>query len=641
MYPSNRRRSLGRRARWVVEALEPRELLSVGFDYAMAERFGRDLNDNGLIDLPNTATYAQPATLSLSFSVLDDPDPDPETTYSWSMASTAGGDPTVVTRTAAQIASGDLPTTSLPAGVYTTTFERSVGGVVTDRVTQPVGVRDILIVSIGDSYSSGEGNPERVQGLSLPGEFPSGTIPYLLDSDLNQTEPAIAFVAASPFLSQTGEALWSDGADGFYGPTPFGLDMTEDNRQSHRSTAAATAQYALQLERSDPHSSVTFVHVSQSGATTQTTIGAVPAFGLEDPSYRLTPQTELIPAIVGSRTVDQLFISLGGNDVGFTTLAAGLVIGDVTVTDVLGEVSAFAPGQLPAVLSRAQAVISQSTALGLVRAGFNALAALLPAGYGSVQRAIVGSGVAVDATFITEYPDPTRIFKTFANPNTGQPFTIPWWGPAIFDILPPAEVSATESFFVSQSILAPLNALARQGAAANGWTYLTNVADAFTGHGYDAPRSADAIGNLRFLRTARESSLYQGPVGLTGPLHTSGTLHPNALGHQAIKGAIVGDLTPSVAAVGGPGGRFAFAAPRGPRQARHAGLTYAWDFDRLPGQGAFRADADGPRAAITGDDPDPSTRGRVATLRVTNRLGLSTERAVFLPPSRGRSVSGR
>ena len=50
-----------------------------------------------------------------------------------------------------------------------------------------------------------------------------------------------------------------------------------------------------------------------------------PAFGLEDRAYRLTPQTALIPAIVGRRPIDQLFISLGGNDAGFTTLALWLL----------------------------------------------------------------------------------------------------------------------------------------------------------------------------------------------------------------------------------------------------------------------------------------------------------------------------
>jgi lysophospholipase L1-like esterase len=627
----------GRRRRaWggVLEALEPRELMAVGFDYAMAERFGQDLNHNGLIDLPNTATYARPTTLNLTFSVLDDPNPDPSTLYSWSMQPPGNGSPTVVERTAGQIGSGNLPTVSVPAGTYSTTFQRIVGGTVTDTVTQPVNVRDILIVSLGDSYSSGEANPEVVQGLSLPSEFPSGTIPYLENSDLNQDLPALAFTAVSPFLTQTTAALWADGADGYYGPTPFGLNMTEDNRESHRSTLAATAQYALQLERSDPHSSVTFVHVAQSGATTQTTIGAQPAYGKEDPNYVLTPQTKLIPAIVGTRPIDQLFISLGGNDVGFTTLAAELVVGGVVVSDVLGNVTSFVPSQEPAILAQAQQAIANSTALGIVQATFNALARSLPAGYASVQKALSTSGITVNATFITEYPDPTLIYKTFTNPSNGQPFTIPWWGPAAFDIVPPAEVSATEAYFVSQTILPALNGLAKQGAAANGWTYLGNISSAFLGHGYDAPRAADSIGNLRFIRTARESSLYQGPVGLTGPLHTSGTLHPNALGHQAIKAAILGDLSPSVRAVASPGGALALARPVGRRNVRNAGLSYAWDFDRLPGQGAFRADAFGARTAITGHDPDPTTPGRVATLRVTNRLGITTEKAVFLPRRR-------
>jgi hypothetical protein len=67
---------------------------------------------------------------------------------------------------------------------------------------------------------------------------------------------------------------------------------------------------------------------------------------------------------------------------------------------------------------------------------------------------------------------------------------------------------------------------------------------------------------------------------------------------------------------------------------RHVGLSFAWDFDRLPGQGRFRADALGSRAALTGEDPDRRP-GRVATLRITNALGLSIERAVFLTGRRG------
>jgi lysophospholipase L1-like esterase len=628
-----RKMSLRHTSRLLVESLEARQLLAVDFDYAMAERFGRDLNNNGLIDLPNTATYAEPAALTLTFSVLDDPNPAPSTVYAWTMQPGVGAS-TVVARTAAEIAAGNLPTVSVPGVTYATTFQKVVGGVVVNSIERSVSVRDILIVSLGDSYSSGEGNPERVQGLSLPFYFPSDTIPYLQHSDLNQTLPAVAFTAVAGFLTQKSTALWADGADGYYGPTPFGLNMTNDNRQSHRSTVAATAQYALDLERSDPHTSVTFVHVSQSGATTQTAIGAVPAFGQEDPTYRLTAQTKLIQAIVGTRPIDQLFVSLGGNDVGFTTLAQGLVVSNIDLTDVLGNATSFAPNAVKRVLKKADAVIAASTPLNLVLDLFKALAAGLPTDYASVQAALNASGVVSRTTFITEYPDPLLINRTFVNPNNGRTFTLPWWGPAVFDVLPPGQISATESYFVSKSILAPLNQDVAAAAKANGWVYLSNISTAFLGHGYDAPKVQDSLGNLRFVRTAREASLFEGPVGLTGPISTRGTLHPNALGHQAIKAAIEGDLTPNAnVAVTMRGGKAIARLQGRVNQVRNAGLTYAWDFDRLPGQGVFRADATGSNVALTGKDPDRKP-GRVATLRITNAFGLTTERAVFLSARR-------
>ncbi|WZO96139.1 hypothetical protein EP7_003123 [Isosphaeraceae bacterium EP7] len=625
-----RKTSSRHQARPTAEHLESRQLLTVDFDFAMAERFGLDLNKNGLIDLPNTATYAQPAALTLTFSVLDDPNPAPSTIYQWTMQPSTGS-PTIVQRTAAQIASGNLPTVSVPGVTYATTFQKVVGGVVVNTIERSVSVRDILIVSLGDSYSSGEGNPERIQELSLPDYFPSDTIPYLQTSDLNQTIPGVAFTAAAGFFTQTSTALWADGADGFYGATPFGLNMTNDNRQSHRSTVAATAQYALDLERSDPHTSVTFVHVSQSGATTQTAIGAVPAVGQEDPNYTLTPQTKLIQAIVGNRPADQLFISLGGNDVGFTTLAQGLVVSDIVVTDVIGNATSFAPNQVNRILQRADAAIAASRALSVVLDAFEVFAAALPADYASVQTALNAVGFSSGTTFITEYPDPLRINRTFINPNNGLPFTLPWWGPAVFDVVPLAQISATESYFVSKSILIPLNLDVAAAAKANGWTYLTNISAAFLGHGYDAPKVQDSLGNLRFLRTAREASLFEGPVGLTGPLATRGTLHPNALGHQAIKAAILGALTPTANIAVTMRGGTLNARPQGrANHPRNTGLTYAWDFDRLPGQGRFRADAVGARATLTGKDSDRRP-GRVATLRTTNALGISTERAVFLP----------
>ena len=76
---------------------------------------------------------------------------------------------------------------------------------------QLIVVRDHLIVSLGDSYASGEGNPDVNRAGSTP-------------------------------------ARWVD-------------------KRCHRSAYAGPAQAALALERADPHSSVTFLSFACSGAT--------------------------------------------------------------------------------------------------------------------------------------------------------------------------------------------------------------------------------------------------------------------------------------------------------------------------------------------------------------------------------------
>lgn len=84
----------------------------------------------------------------------------------------------------------------------------------TNGVTSNVRVKDLLIISIGDSYASGEGN------LDQPQQF--GT---------------------------------------------FGFVKKGQDKRSHRSANAAPAQAALGIKRSDPRTSVTFKSYACSGAT--------------------------------------------------------------------------------------------------------------------------------------------------------------------------------------------------------------------------------------------------------------------------------------------------------------------------------------------------------------------------------------
>jgi hypothetical protein len=90
---------------------------------------------------------------------------------------------------------------------------------------QPVVVRDYLIVSIGDSYGSGEGNPD------VPQKFATG--PFDI-----------------PLPIVTRGAVWEDA-------------------RCHRSATAGPAQAAMRLELADPHSSVTFLSFACSGANVE------------------------------------------------------------------------------------------------------------------------------------------------------------------------------------------------------------------------------------------------------------------------------------------------------------------------------------------------------------------------------------
>ena len=152
---------------------------------------------------------------------------------------------------------------TLPEGDYDLILEVRGGGAA-DRSTLPATVRNILVVALGDSYASGEGNPRNVRAwLRQPGSF---------------------------------TAYWDDDA-------------------CHRSARSAPAQAALRAEQASSRTSVTFVDVSCSGATVDQGL-----LGPQTSADQDSSQVEQVLAIVGSREVDAVTVSIGGNDVGFTSI---------------------------------------------------------------------------------------------------------------------------------------------------------------------------------------------------------------------------------------------------------------------------------------------------------------------------------
>jgi lysophospholipase L1-like esterase len=127
--------------------------------------------------------------------------------------------------------------------------------------TARVTVQDWLVVSLGDSVASGEGNPEAAPGV------------------------------------------WA-------------------NQQCHRSSKAGAAQAALRLEQDDPATSVTFVHLACSGATIgQGLIGGYA--GIDPPSGAdwLRPQIDQLADVVDLRPVDAVLLSIGANDIHFGAMS--------------------------------------------------------------------------------------------------------------------------------------------------------------------------------------------------------------------------------------------------------------------------------------------------------------------------------
>ena len=132
-----------------------------------------------------------------------------------------------------------------------------------------VPFRDYLIVSLGDSIASGEGNPDRI---CLPLTCPPCSTPE----------------------------TWQD-------------------RPCHRSSLSGPSQAARLIETGDPTTSVTFVHLACSGA--QVTRGILYAWpGIEpDGDRKVPPQADVLAQLMKGwgRKPDAVLVSIGANDAEF------------------------------------------------------------------------------------------------------------------------------------------------------------------------------------------------------------------------------------------------------------------------------------------------------------------------------------
>ena len=435
--------------------------LKAAFTWEMEKRF---TDAGGIALLRNNKEFVDPGTFEVDFNgrLSEIPPEMSPATYAWEI---------VANGQVRQRGNGHSLTANLEEGSYYASLKITGKNGQFSTYGENFVVNDILIVSIGDSIASGEGNPEIPQSFNSYGIYTS--------------------------VESEAQWAWND----------------PDGKRAHRSTKSNPAQAAMMLEESDPHTSVTFVSVAASGATIEKGLlreyegidrdgGFVSReeekiiedyFGRDVvDSYEMPSQIDQVDKIVGKRKIDALLISVGANDVGFSGIVTDLVTDEHPgIPYLLGEnrsIDTFPPH----VQANPAYWITDAASYTLE---IEARMVELTADYDSLAKEL--ERLNYSKVYITEYPDPTR--------NENGEFE------KFFSLtLPGYSINIDEAKWASANVLTPLNSRVAQAADKHGWEFIGGIAAAFReGHGYPAAE------DQRWIRTVAESRLMQGPFTTT------------------------------------------------------------------------------------------------------------------------------
>ena len=406
------------------------------FEWRVPDRLGHDRDGNRVIDYTPEHELVPTSfrvDLDACGTVAD------ARSFVWTV------DGAQIARTSSCRLSHDFPA----EGSYSVGLTATAPGRLPETETRTVEVDDLLIVSIGDSIASGEGNP----AVPKPGWLTAAT--------------------------------WED-------------------RRCHRSALAGPAKAARWLEAADVRSSVTLLHLACSGGRMTGDLDAfgnplpgnagvggllTPYEGIAPPDStcendRLHPTACLPPQLaevkrrLGTRTPDALLISIGANDMQFSTIVKDCIIPFNDCSAVGNDGRDTFDGRI-----------------GLLAPRYDLLARRI---------ALAFPDLPADRVFLTEYPDPTH-------DGTGA---------VDMSCLP---VTQEEADWAATTVVTGLNAQVRAAAAAHGWTAVTGIGFDFALHGYCADESW-------FVRLTESFGSQGDPEG---------SFHPNGRGQNAYAERIV------------------------------------------------------------------------------------------------------
>ncbi len=358
--------------------------------------------------------------------------------------------------------------------------------------TQVIVVRDLLIFGLGDSYGSGEGSP-----------------------DVNDFDE--------------GGVQWQ-------------------NTRCHRSAQSAQVRAARMIEEADPHTSVTFVHLACSGGRIyEALLESYDGIDFAPEDEPLRAQIARVDQLAGDDEIDALFVSIGGNDINFSSVVEACVLGtdchlgNPAIDPLLESTAAWACGFTgsfeddcksyldPEVINPDALDARTIFDIGskaeydddgndLGRDGLDDL----PGNYDALALAIVDSlGMDPARVYLTEIPDVTR-------DEFGELCAWPTELPGYLESLRIAAqqvpgVTEAEMEWASTYVLTELRAAMRAAANKHGWQFVEGVDARFAGHGY--------CSDVTWLTRLQNTFQFQGDQ--------NGALHPNRVGYGAYADAII------------------------------------------------------------------------------------------------------
>ena len=363
---------------------------------------------------------------------------------------------------------------ALPPGRYTAKLEIALRNGRRIVSSVPFQVRHFLVASVGDSYSSGEGQPDGDAKIAQYWKF-SGNW-----DACDWTTVAMATDTATVDVEE--EDVW----------------LLEP--RAHRSLRSVPVRAAAAL--GTQQDKISFVSVATSGAQ----LGE----GLFRKQYPWQPSGQLreLKALVGTRPIDALVMSIGVNDVLFVGTVTKL-----TVDTALAGGAALGGGA-PLLYSLIMEK-GQRRSRAEVEAKFGTLLAHVDSGLRAVPDSLRTMGLAPRNVLLLEYP--VGLFS--AGPNLQSDgcgvFSQAWFGLTKDD---------TSLLF---ELGTRLNARLATVATDLGWEYVGGVSQAFEGHGYCQGASSYFVGAEESCRTQTDFN---------------GMLHPNQSGVQSAATQVVKSL---------------------------------------------------------------------------------------------------